>query len=155
MEVESAAAAAPPMSGGGSVASSPAFPWPFQPRESGSRPTASPAPGPGLSDREGIPIPFISSNPAVPLPTGEVDSATIRPLPTSDHQKVVSLTKHFVVTNWNYRGAHYLMRCMRYSIDRYCCHINIKNHSLSLAPAWWGHHFYMFKIESSKFKLVN
>lgn len=112
MEVESAAAAAPPMSGGGSVASSPAFPWPFQPRESGSPPTASPAPGPGLSDREGTPIPFISSNPAVPLPTGEVDSATIRPLPTSDHQKVVSLTKHFVVTNWNYRGALYLMRCM-------------------------------------------
>jgi hypothetical protein len=28
-------------------------------------------------------MPFINSNPAVPLPTGEVDSATIRPLPTS------------------------------------------------------------------------
>lgn len=30
-------------------------------------------------------IPFINSNPAVPLPTGEVDSATIRPFPTSAH----------------------------------------------------------------------
>lgn len=28
-------------------------------------------------------IPFINSNPAVPLPTGEVDSATFQPLPTS------------------------------------------------------------------------
>lgn len=26
-------------------------------------------------------------------------------------------------------------------------------HLLVLAPAWWGHHFYMFKIESSKFKI--
>uniref|UniRef100_A0A803NE32 Phytocyanin domain-containing protein n=1 Tax=Chenopodium quinoa TaxID=63459 RepID=A0A803NE32_CHEQI len=31
-------------------------------------------------------IPFINSNPAVPLPTGEVDSATIRPFPTSANQ---------------------------------------------------------------------
>ncbi|KAK6131472.1 hypothetical protein DH2020_034780 [Rehmannia glutinosa] len=47
--------------------------------------SASPSPAPGLSltaggpmapDKEGIP--FINSNPAVPLPTGEVDSATIR-----------------------------------------------------------------------------
>ncbi|KAL3840109.1 hypothetical protein ACJIZ3_024700 [Penstemon smallii] len=76
---------APPRSSGGTVASSPAFPWPFQPRES-----ASPSPAPGLAftamgpagpDKEGIP--FINSNPAVPLPTGEVDSATIRPVPTS------------------------------------------------------------------------
>ncbi|KAI3464669.1 hypothetical protein Pfo_021332 [Paulownia fortunei] len=80
--------AAPPPSSGGIAASSPAFPWPFQPRES-----ASPSPAPGLSltatspvapDKEGIP--FINSNPAVPLPTGEVDSATIRPFPTSGHQ---------------------------------------------------------------------
>ncbi|PIN02926.1 hypothetical protein CDL12_24556 [Handroanthus impetiginosus] len=79
--------AAPPISGG-IMAPSPAFSWPFQPREIGS---PSPAPGsslPGTNavapDREGVP--FINSNPAVPLPTGEVDSATIRPLPTSDHQ---------------------------------------------------------------------
>ncbi|XP_047977771.1 early nodulin-20 [Salvia hispanica] len=85
VEVRGAAApeAAPPISGGGgNVASSPAFPWPFQPREGDS-----PSPAPGLSigpvapEREGIP--FINSNPAVPLPTGEVDSATIRPVPTS------------------------------------------------------------------------
>ncbi|CAA2964165.1 early nodulin-20-like [Olea europaea var. sylvestris] len=80
--------AAPPLSSGGIVASSPAFPWPFQPRES-----ASPSPAPSTVDlpggatsptapyKEGIP--FINSNPAVPLPTGEVDSATIRPLPTN------------------------------------------------------------------------
>ncbi|PKA61520.1 hypothetical protein AXF42_Ash018807 [Apostasia shenzhenica] len=28
-------------------------------------------------------IPFISSNPAVPLPTGETDTASLRPLPRS------------------------------------------------------------------------
>ncbi|KAI3460474.1 hypothetical protein Pfo_017137 [Paulownia fortunei] len=80
--------AAPPPFSGGVVASSPTFPWPFQPRE-----IASPSPAPSLSlpatspmapDRDGIP--FINSNPAVPLPTGEVDSATIRPLPASGHQ---------------------------------------------------------------------
>lgn len=37
----------------------------------------SPAMSPAMSS-----IPFINSNPAVPLPTGEVDSATIGPLPT-------------------------------------------------------------------------
>ncbi|PIN23156.1 hypothetical protein CDL12_04120 [Handroanthus impetiginosus] len=80
--------AAPPPMSGSIVASSPAFPWPFQPHGN-----TSPSPAPGLSltasvaappDKEGIP--FINSNPAVPLPTGEVDSATIRPLPTSGHQ---------------------------------------------------------------------
>lgn len=66
------------------MASSPAFPWPFKPRDGGS---PSPAPvsatSPVAPEKEGIP--FINSNPAVPLPTGEVDSATIRPLPTSGH----------------------------------------------------------------------
>ncbi|CAI9763952.1 unnamed protein product [Fraxinus pennsylvanica] len=87
--------AAPPLSSGGVVASSPAFPWPFQPRENAS---PSPAPStielpggatsPTAPDKEGIP--FINSNPAVPLPTGEVDSATIRPLPTNgDHARQV------------------------------------------------------------------
>ncbi|KAG6432534.1 hypothetical protein SASPL_104114 [Salvia splendens] len=91
VEVRGAAGpeAAPPSSGG-NVASSPAFPWPFQPREG-----ESPSPAPGLSigaaspvapEKEGIP--FINSNPAVPLPTGEVDSATIRPLPTSGSKQV-------------------------------------------------------------------
>ncbi|KAK4387399.1 hypothetical protein Sango_2346500 [Sesamum angolense] len=81
-------AAAPTPISGGNVASSRAFPWPFQPQE-----LASPSPAPDLSlpatspkgpDTEGLP--FINSNPAVPLPTGEVDSATIRPLPASGHQ---------------------------------------------------------------------
>ncbi|KAL0365973.1 UNVERIFIED_CONTAM: hypothetical protein Sradi_3487400 [Sesamum radiatum] len=81
-------AAAPTPVSGGNVASSTAFPWPFQPQE-----LASPSPAPDLSlpatspvgpDTEGLP--FINSNPAVPLPTGEVDSATIRPLPASGHQ---------------------------------------------------------------------
>ncbi|KAL9172995.1 hypothetical protein ABFS82_03G085600 [Erythranthe guttata] len=74
--------ATPPTSGG-TVASSPAFPWPFQPRESGW-PSLAPGLSPVSPDKEGIP--FINSNPAVPLPTGEVDSATIRPLPTSGYQ---------------------------------------------------------------------
>lgn len=78
-------AAAPPQVTGGIVSSSPAFPWPFRPRE-----TASPSPAPSavfpatspmVPDKSGYP--FINSNPAVPLPTGEVDSATIRPFPIS------------------------------------------------------------------------
>ncbi|XP_057502089.1 early nodulin-like protein 9 [Actinidia eriantha] len=85
-----APAAAPAPVSGGMVSSSPAFPWPFQPRESDLAP--SPAPSvvfpsmsPSLLPEKGGGIPFINSNPAVPLPTGEVDSATIRPLPTSGH----------------------------------------------------------------------
>ncbi|XP_051139758.1 early nodulin-like protein 1 [Andrographis paniculata] len=78
---------APAIVAGGVVASSPAFPWPFQPRERTSR-SPSPAPGSSLTAAVGPAapdrgVPFINSNPAVPLPTGEVDSATIRPLPTS------------------------------------------------------------------------
>ncbi|KAK4429521.1 hypothetical protein Salat_1252700 [Sesamum alatum] len=81
--------APPPTSGGGIVASSPAFPWPFQPREGGSSPSPAPslsaaAASPDGPDKDGIP--FINSNPTVPLPTGEVDSATIRPLPTSGYR---------------------------------------------------------------------
>ncbi|GFP90930.1 hypothetical protein PHJA_001237000 [Phtheirospermum japonicum] len=79
---------APPPSSGGTVVSSPAFPWPFRPRES-----ASPCPAPGSSltatgpmapEKEGVP--FINSNPAVPLPTGEVVSATFRPPPSNPQQ---------------------------------------------------------------------
>ncbi|PHU20086.1 hypothetical protein BC332_11237 [Capsicum chinense] len=77
---------APPVISGGIVSSSPAYPWPFQPRESTSPSPAPsavlPANGPMVPEKGGD-IPFINSNPAVPLPTGEVDSATIRPLPTS------------------------------------------------------------------------
>ncbi|CAN1268222.1 hypothetical protein LINPERPRIM_LOCUS13075 [Linum perenne] len=92
-----------PISGGGVVASSPAFPWPFKPREKRAAVWA-PAPEPvssggggGVYGRASSPMrvpkllpginggetPFINSNPAVPLPTGEVDSATIRPQSTS------------------------------------------------------------------------
>lgn len=88
-EMSPPAAAPLPSTGGGIVASSPAFPWPSQPLENMS---PSPAPGsadtassPMVPDKEGIP--FINSNPAVPLPTGEIDSATIRPFPTSGHQE--------------------------------------------------------------------
>ncbi|KAK3043876.1 hypothetical protein RJ639_000575, partial [Escallonia herrerae] len=97
---EVATMAAPPPSFGGSiVSSSPAYPWPFRPREMTS---SSPGPAPSstfpasspsiVPDNKGTGsggggsgdnIPFINSNPAVPLPTGEVDSATIRPIPTS------------------------------------------------------------------------
>lgn len=81
----------PPATPGGVVSSSPAYPWPFQPREKEGA-AAGPAytdvgisPMPAISPALAS-IPFINSNPAVPLPTGEVDSATIRPLPTSaDH----------------------------------------------------------------------
>ncbi|KAL2894256.1 Early nodulin-like protein 1, partial [Bienertia sinuspersici] len=77
-----------PGSSGGVVSSSPAYPWPNQPREKEESGSASPGPtytSVGISPAMPMPstsIPFINSNPAVPLPTGEVDSATIRPLPT-------------------------------------------------------------------------
>lgn len=76
------------------MSSSPAYRLPFRPH-----PVISPSPEPTASSPVAIPslvpdkgggIPFINSNPAVPLPTGEVDSATIRPFPTSsDHGKQV------------------------------------------------------------------
>ncbi|XP_021771587.1 uclacyanin 1-like [Chenopodium quinoa] len=82
----------PPATPGGVVSSSPSYPWPFQPRE---KEGASPGPSyndigispvPAASPAAMGSIPFINSNPAVPLPTGEVDSATIRPFPTSANQ---------------------------------------------------------------------
>ncbi|GMH22263.1 hypothetical protein Nepgr_024106 [Nepenthes gracilis] len=80
--------AAPPPIAGGAVSSSPAYPWPFQPRDRSSpslshgSTASSPASSPS-KDIGGSSIPFISSNPAVPLPSDEVDSATIMPLPTT------------------------------------------------------------------------
>ncbi|XVF37190.1 hypothetical protein REPUB_Repub19eG0124900 [Reevesia pubescens] len=81
------AAAPAPIPGGSVVSSSPAYPWPFRPRQAVSpAPSASsPVTVPSLVPDKGGGIPFINSNPAVPLPTGEVDSATIRPMPTSAH----------------------------------------------------------------------
>ncbi|KAL4280549.1 hypothetical protein GQ457_03G031940 [Hibiscus cannabinus] len=84
----SPAEAPAPTSGGPVVSSSPAYPWPFRPRQAAVSPApsaSSPVTVPSLVPDKGGGIPFINSNPAVPLPTGEVDSATIRPLPTSDH----------------------------------------------------------------------
>ncbi|GKV36155.1 hypothetical protein SLEP1_g44316 [Rubroshorea leprosula] len=83
---------APPS--GGMVSSSPAYPWPSQPHEAA---LPSPAPSnvispvsmPTIVPDKGGGIPFINSNPAVPLPTGEVDSATILPLSSSDHGRQV------------------------------------------------------------------
>uniref|UniRef100_A0A7C9A4U3 Phytocyanin domain-containing protein n=1 Tax=Opuntia streptacantha TaxID=393608 RepID=A0A7C9A4U3_OPUST len=103
-----------PATSGGVVSSSPAFPWPFQPREKAGSgaPTPdpitadggiSPAPAilPVMPEKRGS-IPFISSNPAVPLPTGEVDSATIKEWPFSVNRaphrevKVVGLIVGFI-----------------------------------------------------------
>ena len=74
------------------------FPWPFRPRQADS-----PGPAPAGSLTATFPlvttkggggngVPFINSNPAVPLPTGEVDSATIRPLPTSGQHRQVCVS---------------------------------------------------------------
>ncbi|XP_037496213.1 zyxin isoform X1 [Jatropha curcas] len=105
VELSPAAAPIPAPISGGEVSSSPAYPWPFRPREEAS----SPAPVPssvGASSPMTVPtvipsdkgggssMPFINSNPAVPLPTGEVDSATIRPLPASGHHQQVPLSYH-------------------------------------------------------------
>ncbi|KAK2659035.1 hypothetical protein Ddye_005568 [Dipteronia dyeriana] len=90
--------AAPAPNFGGIVSSSPSYPWPFRPHQDGSSPGPAPAPSasspvtmPTLVPGKGGGIPFISSNPAVPLPTGEVDSATIRPFPTSAHPRQVAV----------------------------------------------------------------
>ncbi|XP_022772363.1 early nodulin-like protein 1 [Durio zibethinus] len=81
------AAAPAPTSGGSVVSSSPAYLWPLRPRQAVSpAPSASsPVTIPTLVPDKGGGFPFINSNPAVPLPTGEVDSATFRPLPISDN----------------------------------------------------------------------
>ncbi|OAY58465.1 early nodulin-20 [Manihot esculenta] len=88
----------PPPISGGEVSSSPAYPWPFHPREAASSPAPEPSSGtsspltvPTVVPDKGGGIPFINSNPAVPLPTGEVDSATIRPLPASGHHHQVAV----------------------------------------------------------------
>lgn len=90
----------PAPSSGGEVPSSPSFPWPFHPGQEASSPGPAPQAQAQASSPVTIPLvpdkgggmPFINSNPAVPLPTGEVDSATIRPLPiTSGHQEQVPI----------------------------------------------------------------
>ncbi|XP_042486621.1 uncharacterized protein LOC122066857 [Macadamia integrifolia] len=84
---------APSPISGGFVPSTPAFRWPFRNRQhkhQATSPTQAPSPSPTPKIPSMVPdtgggIPFINSNPAVPLPTGQADSATIRPLPTSGH----------------------------------------------------------------------
>ncbi|KAK9110506.1 hypothetical protein Sjap_018566 [Stephania japonica] len=86
---EMAPVSAPSPTQGGVVSSSPVHHRPFQ-----GSPNSSKSPGtiPPVVPDAGGGIPFINSNPAVPLPTGETDAATIRPLPTSGHGgKVVGL----------------------------------------------------------------
>ncbi|KAJ0085259.1 hypothetical protein Patl1_08063 [Pistacia atlantica] len=88
---------APAPVSGGVVSSSPAYPWPFRPRQDAASPGPAPLSGdatapvtvPSLVPVKGGGMPFINSNPAVPLPTGEVDSATIKPVPTSGQYRQV------------------------------------------------------------------
>ncbi|CAH8389957.1 unnamed protein product [Eruca vesicaria subsp. sativa] len=91
-----------PVSEGGEVSSSPSYPWPLGPREGSA---LSPGPSPSEITSVTVPgkdgVPFINSNPAVPLPTGEVDSTSINPLPTSTnsahHQVMMTVTVELVV----------------------------------------------------------
>ncbi|KAH7680820.1 Cupredoxins domain-containing protein [Dioscorea alata] len=69
---------APPPTSGGELPSFPSNGWVSSSPASSLQPELGPSPAPGDS---GTGIPFINSNPAVPLPTGETDTATIRPLP--------------------------------------------------------------------------
>ncbi|KAJ0976807.1 hypothetical protein J5N97_012281 [Dioscorea zingiberensis] len=69
---------APPPSSGGDFPSIPSNGWVSSSPASALQPELGPSPAPGDS---GSGIPFINSNPAVPIPTGETDTATIRPLP--------------------------------------------------------------------------
>ncbi|XP_042493255.1 uncharacterized protein LOC122072889 [Macadamia integrifolia] len=83
--------AAPTPVSGGIVPSTPAFRWPFRRHQhQGSSP--SPAPSaipqpkiPSIVPDTGGGYPFINSNPAMPLPTGQPESTTGHPLPTSGH----------------------------------------------------------------------
>ncbi|KAK3230113.1 hypothetical protein Dsin_001994 [Dipteronia sinensis] len=84
----------PASNSGGVVSSSPSYQWPFRPHQDGSSPAPapsafSPVTMPTLMPDKGGGIPFTNSNPEVPLPTGEVDSSTIRPFPTSAHPRQV------------------------------------------------------------------
>ncbi|KAJ0257508.1 Cupredoxin superfamily protein [Hirschfeldia incana] len=92
-----------PVSEGGVVSASPSYPWPLGPRE-GS--VLAPGPSPSEITSVTVPgkdgVPFINSNPAVPLPTGEVDSTSINPLPTSTnsnsaHQVMMTVTVKLVM----------------------------------------------------------
>ncbi|KAK4253089.1 hypothetical protein QN277_010909 [Acacia crassicarpa] len=91
---------APAPSTGADASPSSAFPWPFQPESQGP----STATGKGSSG-----MPFINSNPAVPLPTGEVDSATIRPSPTSADQPTVMIEFEALVFHVAFHSIAFLL----------------------------------------------
>lgn len=83
MSPESSPLAAPAPTPGRVVSTSPDYTWPFHYKQMSS-------PGSPLASAEASDgMPFINSNPTVPLPTGEADSVTIRPLPISGHQDQV------------------------------------------------------------------
>lgn len=85
--------------GGDIVSSSPSYPWPSRPQEETS-PSPSPmnaifpSDGPMGAPRKGGSLPFINSNPAVPLPTGEVDSTTIHPATSSGNFRLQVTLPH-------------------------------------------------------------
>ncbi|XP_077247559.1 cupredoxin superfamily protein [Tasmannia lanceolata] len=76
---------APPPVPGGFFRSAPVYIWPFPSTPPATSPSPSPVSVPSTLPDSGSGIPFINSNPAVPLPTGETDAVTFRPLPTSGH----------------------------------------------------------------------
>ncbi|XP_026452595.1 uncharacterized protein LOC113353098 [Papaver somniferum] len=78
----------PSPTSGGIVSSSPAHHWHFlspQPSSLAPSPNSANAPVtiPSEFPGKGGSMPFINSNPAIPLPTGETDATVIRPLPAS------------------------------------------------------------------------
>ncbi|PIA41144.1 hypothetical protein AQUCO_02300147v1 [Aquilegia coerulea] len=85
-----------PESGGGVVSSSPAKPWNLLSPQPSSSPSPSPRSSSKLPDKREGGIPFINSNPAVPLPT-DADAATIRPLPMSGTGNVRQMVGLFSV----------------------------------------------------------
>ncbi|KAL6346055.1 hypothetical protein AAG906_025335 [Vitis piasezkii] len=93
---ESSPLAAPAPTPGGVISTSPDYTWPFHYKQVNS-PSSSPTNSPPSADAdEGMP--FINSNPTVPLPTGETDSVTIRPLPISAHQDQMEAVLAFQIT---------------------------------------------------------
>ncbi|KAL2334931.1 hypothetical protein Fmac_016144 [Flemingia macrophylla] len=85
-----ASAMAPELSAAPSFSSEVPSSSPFHPLQAAGSP--SPSATTPLAPYKSGSLPFISSNPAVPLPTDEVNSAAIRPLPTSSaHQEQVML----------------------------------------------------------------
>ncbi|XP_072970815.1 early nodulin-like protein 14 [Typha angustifolia] len=94
---EASPAAAPPPIAGGDLPTIPSNGWFSSSPIYSAGPTMSfnpllPVEGPApATEPSSSGVPLISSNPAVPLPTGITDTATILPLPTGDENKVVGM----------------------------------------------------------------